>query len=214
MVSSASAQVPIGGQLETHNQRPARFESADSLSVRKTAHQFAICAAVKHRRLAEEAVDFPASRPGLSAAVKKVATSDCLVFGSLRFEVVGLRAALFEALYRSKFGHGPPRDLSRAESIDFGQWYPAPLTDHGTVLLAFVQMGECATRRKQTAAWKLVMSEPGSIDEQDAIAELQPALPGCLPKGLTFHVSVDMLRGGIAEALYRLSERAPVMTEH
>jgi hypothetical protein len=75
----------------------------------------------------------------------------------------------------------------------------------------FVKLGACASRQKQITAWKLVMSEPGSVAEGEAVSELQSTLPGCLPKGQTFKVTIDMLRGGVAEALYRLSENAPIV---
>ena len=209
----ASAQVHIGGQVGTHNQRPANIESEDLLSVRKAARRYGICVAAKNPELAEQAINLPATRPGLSAGLKRAATKACLEAGSLTFRAVLLRAVFFEGLYTLKFGRGPSRDLSRAGPVDFAQWYPPPRTNHATTLLGFVQMGACAARAKQVAAWKLVMSEPGSTSEQNAINELQPALPGCLPKGLTYRISIDMLRGGIAEALYRLSEHAPVTAE-
>jgi hypothetical protein len=213
LTAPASAQVYIGGQVGTHNQRPAIIESEDQLSVRKAAQRFGICVAAKRQKLAEQAVEFPASRHGLSAALKNASTRDCLEAGGLKFNAALLRAVLFEGLYTLKFGRGPSRDLSRAGPVDFASWYPPPLTDHATTWLTFVQMGACAARANQVAAWKLVMSEPGTAGEREAIAELQPGLPGCLPKGLTYRASVDMLRGAFAEAMYRLSERAPVAAE-
>jgi hypothetical protein len=204
------AQPYIGGGIGTHNTRPATIPDEDFVTVRKAAHRFGICAAARHQKLAEQAVEHPFG-PGLTDALRKVATNDCLRDGALDFSPVLLRSELFEALYAIKFGRGPSRDLSSANPIDFAKWYPQPLTQYAANLMDFVKLGACASRQKQVTAWKLVMSEPGSGAEVEAISELQSVLPGCLPKGQTFKVTIDMLRGGVAEALYRLSESAPIV---
>ena len=48
-------------------------------------------------------------------------------------------------------------------------------------------------------------SEPASPDEGGAFSTLKPAMAGCIPKGRFFVVTRAVVRGLIAETMYRMA---------
>jgi hypothetical protein len=70
---------------------------------------------------------------------------------------------------------------------------------------ALVRFGECVARAAPADTHRLITAAPGSSEESAAIGVLSPRLSPCMQQGLRVTFSAPMLRGVVAEALYKLS---------
>tara|TARA_R100001126_G_scaffold41612_2_gene23200 strand:- start:338 stop:991 length:654 start_codon:yes stop_codon:yes gene_type:complete len=192
---------------------PAHARDKESeADARKAMSAYVDCLLNRSGYKLRKAIDIPVGDPSLTATLAKLATSSCLGDTSgdveLRMQPLVLRGAAFESLYRSKFGD----DL---ESEDFSQLapleYPVATPETQNVdgdaasYLLMMAVGDCLVRADASASHDLVISEIASAGETDAIESLMPMLPVCIPAGRTLELSRSMLRGAIAEPLYRLS---------
>jgi hypothetical protein len=70
------------------------------------------------------------------------------------------------------------------------------------------QFGECVSRARAEEVRQLLAAPPETPLESRAITLLSPSLSGCVPKGQDFRFSKTVLRGALAEGMYRLSKAA------
>lgn len=152
------------------------------------------------------AVDaFLTTVPGTAAYVKKglsMSVSECLRYGEIRFPLPLLRGALYTALYGEQYGRIAPGDLAKAPEPAW--WSIDPGASSASSSLALAQFGACVARADPFDAHKLTLSIAGTSIEGEALAALVPALGKCLPAGSQFKFSKDIVRGTVAEGLYRL----------
>lgn len=70
--------------------------------------------------------------------------------------------------------------------------------------------GECLVRGNPRASYDWILSKPGSADENDAVAQLNPVFAGCLAQGESMTFGKVVLRDAVAVNYYRLAMAAPV----
>ncbi len=69
------------------------------------------------------------------------------------------------------------------------------------------RVGDCVVTNAPDAAMALVKAEAGGAAERSAIAQLSPALAGCVAAGQNFRLKREDLRLLVAEPLYHLVSR-------
>jgi len=177
--------------------------------------EFAECT-VKDRRMKPEVDRFLAMSPadpefGLLGG--KFAKDRCVPAAmstvTMRFDSMLFRYSLFEARYRIEFGKSaapvvaglPPLDVD-AEFSAAG-FDPRGMSTLPPVVIFLRQLGECVVRVDVANAHALIVARPYSKQEATALTAVMPALGECMPEGHTMKFSRPMLRGAIAEALYK-----------
>lgn len=73
-----------------------------------------------------------------------------------------------------------------------------------------LQLATCLVYTQPKAAEELVLSKPGTIDEEAGFMSVLPLVAGCLDKNVTLHATKAMLRQSLAIALYQRQFNAPV----
>ncbi|MEA3040629.1 MAG: hypothetical protein QOC65_118 [Sphingomonadales bacterium] len=67
----------------------------------------------------------------------------------------------------------------------------------------FIQIGECAARANPSGVIALLATEVGSSEERAALANVVPAIGGCVPSGLSFQMPPLQIRVYLAEGVFR-----------
>ena len=169
---------------------------------------FAACVVQRSRRTAERLAATAPGSPEEGKLVVSSATPDCLGEGQLRFQPVLMRGGVFEALYRSDYAKAAPTGVPERAAIQYGGYASDLLSPDRQQRVALLQFADCVTRKDPAAVRALLFSRVASRREDAALADLQPALGGCLTAGRTLRFTRTTVRGMLAETLYRLS-RAP-----
>jgi hypothetical protein len=133
---------------------------------------------------------------------RRLATDECISTGEAQFDDSVLRWAIYEQLYRKQYAKSGPTDFSMTPAIDYAAG--GSKADSGQSV-ALRQFADCVSRASPVQARSLTLSPIGSSVEQAAFTAIMPRLEACLPKTVTLKFSKSVLRGLIAETLYRLS---------
>jgi hypothetical protein len=123
----------------------------------------------------------------------------------LRFRQSIFRGTLYESLYRADYARGRAVDIASAPQIAYVTGDPATWTQGQREWLGLQDFADCVVRAKPAEARALVMSEVETAAEGRALASIGPALGPCLVQGVETRFSRPILRGLIAESLYRLT---------
>ncbi len=147
--------------------------------------------------------------PGWGAAGKKLTTPTCLRTGfgrvTMRFNIVGLRPALFAAMYRRRFGKTPPVGFTDAPALTLEAMYDGNVTAFPRAPLEQLRFGNCVARNDATAVHRLLVARPWSEAENAALPAVTDAMGKCLTQDQTLRLSRSDVRGVLAEAMYHLA---------
>lgn len=200
------AQSQAGSTLDTgsliRRARPASVDS--SAAAREASRQFAVCSVALKPESAARLMAMPMTAPEWPRLMNRLATDDCIAKGELSLPVVLFRSSLYEAFYAKEFRDTPAGDLKAAAPIDYTAGYSSPLPDEASNIIALAQMGDCVARAETAASHRLLISNPGTTSEAEAFSAIIPRLSGCVPEGQTVRFSKPVVKGAVAEALYRL----------
>jgi hypothetical protein len=149
---------------------------------------------------------FPRS-PASHAAAHRLTSSYCLEtdFATLRFDEDLLRGALFNILYRRNFAAGPAPDIRSAAPIDYTVGSITAESRGAAWHITRWNYADCVVRAAPDRARALILSEVAGAGETEAFRALRPELVSCMPTGAAWRFTRPILRGLIAETLYRLS---------
>jgi hypothetical protein len=189
-----------------------RFEPAQitenavspEVRARRALRDFAICTAQRSRAKTDRYLQQFQPEPETRLA-KSLASSQCLWDGQLKMTWALFRGALYEAVYREDFRKGPVADLQNAPVIDYLAGAADREHPQARVYGALRRLADCAVRADPAAALRLVATLDGTMAEADAFRTLVPRVSGCVVAGQELKFSRPMLRGLVAETLYRLS---------
>jgi hypothetical protein len=181
---------------------------ADVAEARRVMRGYAACLVFLKRRGVESFLEVPAGTPGWSRLAGRIADSDCLPGGGLSFAPALLRGALYEALYRADYARQRNANIAEAPQIAYLGGNPETFTDEQRMWLALQDFGDCVVRAKPAESRALVLSVAESSAEARAFTAIGPALGPCLVEGARLTFSRPILRGVIAESLYRLTAAA------
>lgn len=189
----------------------SRVDAAAAIAARQEVAQFAAClsnrAQGRIQKLTTLAVDSSDYR---MSAQRLYDTSDevCSVNGSVRYNPVLFTGALYDALYARDFAFSGPTAFPATVVTRYADRYRAPYSKDARRAIALEGFGECVARAEPEQARKLVLAAPGSAAEQQQFTALAPRFQGCVVNGATVEMSKAIVRGAVAEGLYRLSVAA------
>jgi hypothetical protein len=203
----ALAAPALAQEEEYRRHPPAEAERAMAQFSRCTIESSSL------RRRAERFLRLIPGQPNYRAESVGVATSRCVplqVSGQARmtFPHILFRSALFSALYRREFGRTPPADLSSAPPLSLADEFEGDTSTLPRDMRLIRALGDCAARADTARVHALLRTEVGSRDERPALDAVIPVLSGCLPAGRDLRFSRVMLRGILAEGLYKLRKAA------
>lgn len=208
------AQAGIAGRPEA---KPVPFPSsaAEAVQAQKVMNLYAGCLVKLRRRQVEKYLSRPPLGPETYKEGSKLSNDACMYHGTLRFRLEVLRGVLFENLYRADFKNTERFDFSAVPVIDYTGGVIAPLPQETELHAALIGFSDCAVRKNPVVTRDLIMSEVASKKEAAAFQQLAPKLGDCLIEGVELKFSRAVLRGAIAEALYRLTAAAqPVLAKN
>jgi hypothetical protein len=189
--------------------RPAQVSDAgrggDAAEGRRAMHAYANCVVASDRRGVEAFLAVPPGTPEWSRLGSRIATSACLQGGDMRFQPSIFRGALYDALYRVDYARRRPVNVAEAPEIAYLTGTPETWTEAQRGWLGLQDFGDCVVRAKPAESRALMLSEVEAAEEGRAFTAIAPALGPCLVQGAQVRFSRPILRGLIAESLYRLT---------
>ncbi len=199
------------GSIETGTLRPVAPAGGFGTTkdqVRLVVRKFAACSIARKRVPVENFLAMPFGGPDFLRMRRQVLQDECLGAGELSMRDDIIRGALFDVLYSLDFGRSKPIDVSGAPAIDYQAELPADATGSARQIAEMARFGDCVSRADQADVRLLLLSAPDTRAEQDMIGLLAPRLGPCVPQGITTHLTKSVLRGALAEGMYRLSRAA------
>lgn len=198
-----SSLIPLATIVFALTGAPAAAQQQPSAESVRAAHVLAACGVRNKASLAESY----AAQPGPAADNAYDRLLDgCLRNGAPPLDPRLVRGSIYEAMYERDFASGGARTFDSVPPLAMPTQGTNPAFEG-----ALLRFGECVVRAAPADARALLASEPGGGDETSAIAALNPRLSPCMTSGLTVTFSAPVLRGVIAEALYKLSRGVPAM---
>ena len=198
------------GTLITHPS--AEIDGRGRDAARQTMEQFIACLVSRNSGRAIALAELPVD----SAQYQRIARNmydniddACLSgAGRLSFSENLFRGALFQALYEREFGADGPTAFSPGTASGYRQIYPETLSAQARTAIALESFGECVARADADGARAFLRQLPGSSGEGEVINALRPRFAACIPVDNTIRFSASVLKGAVAEGLYRLSVAA------
>ena len=198
------------GTLVTH--RAAQIDGRGRDAARLTMERFMACAVSRQSGRARNLTRLPIDSPDYQRSFRSLYDTIgdvCLGSnGELSFSEGLFRGGLFQALYAREFSDNGPTDFSAVTNSGYLQLYTSPLSDQARTALALEQFGECVSRADAAGVRNLLRQLPGSAGEREAINALRPRFAACIPQNETIQFSASVLKGALAEGIYRLSAAA------
>lgn len=183
--------------------RSGRLEQAVAWEI---TQQFGHCVIQESRRQAEAIAGTTMSPTDVNAALRKMASDECLRGGILKIPLPLMRGAIFTALYRRDFRSAQPVFLT--QPFDYKPISGAMGSPESNSFLAKMGVSSCLVRTEPLGSRALILARPGSQEEDAAFAQISPKLAACIQTGQTVKFSRSSLTSLIAEALYRESRAA------
>lgn len=196
----------------------ARPGANPQLRARQVTDDFAKCLVVSRQRAVDRLLTIPAVGTGQGDWAKGFDIDSCLKpagYGEvkLRMPFPVLRGAVFRALYVRDRRAPPPGDpVATAGNAPTLPDWSADIASVSNVDPAETQtyislrnFAACVVIAKPAAVHELLLAKTGFAPENAALAQVTPAISGCLPTGETLRINKQVMIGLLAEAAYRLS---------
>lgn len=190
-------------QMEPRSNKPVEAEQAMAL--------YADCL-VSIRGLREKAERFVRLLPNNRAYKKsslQLSVDDCVPYSGYGYTELSvqpelLRAALFPALYQKDFGRSPPANLGKEPPLVVSQEFDDIGSDVPDLVFFMRLLGDCTARAVPADVHALLLTKVGGDAERPALGKVMPAVALCLSDKRQIKFSRGMLRGMLAEAMYKL----------
>jgi hypothetical protein len=203
MGSIASAQET--GSLITR--KVAQIDSRDKDAARKTLEAFSTCVVERQYGRAAKLINIPIDSAEYKKQMGGLTTyyDDCLSTGEFSLSFDLMRGGLFQAFYLREFKLKGPVSFDPQTVTGYRAMYPETLSDQARSSVALINFAECVTRA-DGANVRLLMTMPaGSKGETGVFQSLAPKFGPCIVQGNQIKFSKAILKGALAEGLYRLS---------
>lgn len=198
------------GTLRTH--RSANIDDPSRDGARRTMEAFTACVASRQngRVLAMSRLRIDSDQyQRMLRNLYDQSGDDCLSgSGTLGFSFNLLRGGLFMGLYAREFRGNGPTDFSAIATTGYRELYTDEISPEVRSALALEQFGECVSRADAGGVQTLLRQGPGTSGERAAIQALVPRFAACIPQNETIAFSPSVLKGALAEGIYRLSVAA------
>ena len=194
----------------------AQVSPAGADEPRQTMATYTACLVNRLGYKLRAALDMPVGSSDTNTTMTTLNDPDCLpgdyIGGiSLKFKPILMRGGLFEAFYIKDFGNAAAATFDDVPLII----YPAGNASSNVEAARYslqMDIGDCVVRKAPAEARTLLNTKVASGAEGAAITALVPALSACATKGQTVSLSRSIVRGMIAEPLYRLTAAKRKMT--
>lgn len=152
-------------------------------------------------------LDLTVGGGGPQAPWAKLADAGCLdaVGKSLTFAPSLMRGSIYLALYTQDFGKTAPIAEFPVEPPVHYPVSEVASDGYGAIYRMAMSIADCAVRKDPLGARKVVLTEIATDDERAGIRAFVPALSGCIDAGNSLAMNSEVIKGIIAEALYRLT---------
>ncbi len=196
------------------------MEKSSASEAEKAMAAFAKCV-IDSKKRQEKALAYlmiPNGDPRQNVEGSAIAKSECAMPGSeMRFQGDLFAGTLYTALYRKYYAKTFPGDLSTIEPAVYESEFKVTTTPVGTEQLALRAFGDCAVLQNPKAAHDFAISEMRGQNEKAALPAVIEATGLCVSAGSTLKFSRTILKGIIAESLFKMRNRqaatpAPVAT--
>lgn len=151
---------------------------------------------------------------GINEPIVASATRACTIEGRL-LPSVGFynRGAVAERLlYRDFEAIGAP---ARGRPVrvfpPVTRYYLRNAGEYGRNALAMLDMAACVVRAEPQKSFAFFRTERNGAAETAAIADLRPAISGCVTQGQSFELTAPVFRAFLAEAAYRVAAGRPAV---
>ena len=172
-----------------------------------TMRSYARCVlGVQRTRIMEYLNTLPGS-PNAFKLANNISRDECLASDQLRFNEKLFRWTLYDELFNSNFRNFDVLKIASVPNTDFVA-LAANLGAIDMETLAVWQLGECTVRAAPAEAFVLVKSAIASKAETAAINAIVPHVGSCLEQGSKLKFSKPVLRGIMAETLYKLAKKS------
>jgi hypothetical protein len=185
-------------------------EPASQRVAEKTMADFARCVVSNKKRQAQAMayLQIPDGDPAQGAAGSALASKDCAPRGSqMRFQPDLFARSIYTALYRKYYFKTVPGELPTSQASDYQSEYKVTSTPVGNMQMALRVFGDCTVLQDPKAAHEFAISEMRGQSERAAVPAVVAAMQGCVNTGSTLKFSRTMLKGIIAESLYKMRSR-------
>jgi hypothetical protein len=204
MIGSVSTAQETGSLI---TRKPAQIDSRDKDAARKTLEVFATCIVERQSgraaKLANMRVDTPEYLKQLNGLSDFY--DDCISSGRFEYGYSLLRGAIFQALYKREFKLSGPLTFNPALESGYATLYTEPYSPEVQSSIAQVRFGECVSRADAANVRGFISAPPGSALETSSVQALAPKLGPCVAQGNQIKFNKTVLKGMLAEGLYRLS---------
>jgi hypothetical protein len=186
-------------------------EKANEKVAEQTMRDFARCV-VSNKKREAKALEFlrqPDGDPKQLALGKEIAVGGCAPPGSqMRFQPDLFSRSVYTALYRKYYGKLAPDNAVVTMPTDYSVEYAVSSTPVPQSQLALRAFGDCTVASDAAAAHRFAISEMRGSDEKTALPGVMPSLEKCLQEGTKLKFSRTVLKGIIAESLYKIRQRS------
>lgn len=183
--------VPVSAQYTPYAIAvPSERNISDVDRARDLMNRYGLCVVKQHYGLVQRAIA-QTDDAAQTRALAKIAQDDCLSTGTLKMSPLLFRGAVYRALYM--------RDYALMSRDTLAALVATKLADDQVS----INFGACVAKLSPDGARALVVSDPGSTAEKNAIATLRPALSDCLPPKAQVRITMSGLQATLSEALYK-----------
>jgi hypothetical protein len=200
ITGTATAYQGIGSHIRRDSDTPRNLRNNDPASAERAANAFARCVADNRSRLARGLLELEYRGEQQTERAGRFISGNegCMreIGFQLRVDAPTLVGGMAEYFVRAVYGR---YDYDALQSI-------APDAVAGLGLSPrnlFEHIGQCVARRDPQAARSLVLTEPASDAEAEALEPITVQLSACIPADNTVQLSRRSLRSIVAVGLYR-----------
>jgi len=202
----------VQAQLYRAQPRPSRdIENPEKLvkpkEAERTMAQFSKCLLRKpwRKTAAMNYLALPNGDPEQGKRGLALTSSGCVPSGTsqMRFQSRMFRNSIFSALYAKYFRKEEPKNLVTKPPLDFKLEFNEVRAPVSKLELAVRNFGDCVSRRNADEVHSLLLTPIHSNKEKESISAIMPDLSACLTDGVQLKFSRTVIRGILAEAMYK-----------
>lgn len=207
-LTGVAVQAQETGTLLKH--KPAQFgNSRDDRAGWAFVEDFATCLVSKSPGRAQRLVALRVGSEDYKSWLSSLLSTGDVCYGfSAQINEMVLRGAIFQALYEREFGSNASLSFDPAMETGYRTIYGNSPSVADTFWISMEAFGECVAHADGEAVRTLIRLSPGSASEKEMFARLMPSLSACLPPGQKYKITRQVVKGFLAEGLYRLSVTA------
>ena len=182
----------------------------DQKAAERAMRDFTKCVVSSSKREAKalEFLEIPDGDPKQGELGRAIAFGGCAQPGSqMRFSSDLFSRAVYTALYGKYFKKAAPENLVIESGTDYSTEYVVTTVPVDPKQIMFRTFADCTVQNDAVSAHKFALSEMHSDAEVAALPLVMTAMQSCLSKGSQLRFSRTVLKGLVAESLYKARQK-------